>query len=142
MSRFKPKPAYIHAKAFTLIELIIVMAVMAILIMAAVPSYQQYVLRAQRSEAINMLLQAAMCQQRVYARSGSYDTGACSIAGKQNHYELSYKPSNSQGENYVVIAQPLGAQKADRCGSLSLDQSGNRKIGATDASNTQCWNGR
>lgn len=142
MKHLRHESVRLHETGFTLIELIIVMAVLAILIMVAVPSYRQYVMRVQRSEAINTLLQAAMCQERVYARSGHYDTGSCLIKSKQDRYELSYKPPNFQGQSYVAVARPLDAQKADHCGSLSLDQNGNRKIDALDASITQCWNGR
>ena len=152
MSHLKPKSAYaranavranaVHTKAFTLIELVIVVAVLAILMMLAVPNYRQYALRVQRGEAINMLLQAAMCQERVYARSGDYDTGSCLINNTQNHYQLSYQPANTQGQDFVAVAKPLGGQKADRCGSLLLDQSGNRNVDATGVDITQCWNGR
>jgi len=131
-----------YASGFTLIELVIVVAVLAILMMLAVPNYRQYVLRVQRSEAINMLLQAAICQERVHARSGDYDTSSCLINNTQDRYQMSYQPANTRGQKFVAIAQPLGAQKADRCGSLLLDQSGNRKIDAAGASVTQCWNGR
>ena len=134
--------AKLRAHAFTLIELIIVVAVLAILMMAAVPSYRQYALRVQRGEAINMLLQAAMCQQRVYARSGDYDTGTCLAGSAQTRYTLSYQPANTQGQHFVAIARPLGAQKADQCGSLSLDQNGTRKVEAEGASVARCWNGR
>ncbi len=152
MTHCKPKSACtdassahanaVHASAFTLIELVIVVAVLTILMMLAVPSYRQYVLRVQRGEAVNMLLQAAICQERVYARSGDYDTGSCLVNNTQDHYQLSYQPANTQGQNFVAIARPLGAQKADRCGSLLLDQSGNRNIDAAGASVTKCWNGR
>ena len=106
MNHVKPKLAYVHANAvhanavranavrasgFTLIELVIVVAVLAILMTLAVPNYRQYALRVQRGEAINMLLQAAMCQERVYARSGDYDTGSCLIDNKQNRYQISYQ---------------------------------------------------
>jgi type IV pilus assembly protein PilE len=80
----------------TLVELIIVVAVMGILLATAVPSYQTYMLRVHRTEAIRMLLQVAMC----------------------------------------------GAQMADACGSLSLDQNGNRIANGSKTNSVKCWNGR
>ena len=118
------------------------MAVMGILLSLAVPSYQGYMLRVHRTEAIRMLLQASMCQQRVYAGRGSYDTNQCHPGSEHKRYEVSYNPPDTQGRTYIAMATPKGAQLADACGSLSLDQSGARSISAGNISVMKCWNGR
>ncbi|MGA9572822.1 MAG: type IV pilin protein [Lysobacterales bacterium] len=126
----------------TLIELIIVVAVMGILLTAAVPTYRSYMLRVHRTEAIRMLLQASMCQERLIASRGSYDTSLCRPVSDQHHYEISYNSPDTQGRSYVAMAIPSGPQLADPCGSLILDQSGNRQISASNESIVKCWNGR
>jgi len=126
----------------TLIELIIVLAVMGILLATAVPSYRNYTLRVHRTEAIRMLLQASMCQERLIASRGSYDTSLCKPASEQQRYQLSYNSPESQGRSYVAMAVPTGAQLDDPCGSLSLDQSGARGVSASNVSTEKCWNGR
>jgi len=126
----------------TLIELIIVVAVVAILLTIAAPAYRSYTLRVHRTEAIRMLLRASMCQERLAASRGSYDTSRCRPVSAQHRYEIRYSPPDTQGQTYVASAVPGGAQLADPCGSLILDQSGSRRISATDASVTRCWNGR
>jgi len=126
----------------TLIELVIVMAVMGILIATAVPSYRSYMLRVHRSEAIRILLQAAMCQERIYASNGNYDTNQCYPATEYQQYQLSYSPAESQSGTYLAVATPAGAQLADPCGSLSLDQNGARDISGENISTMKCWNGR
>jgi len=126
----------------TLIELVIVMAVMGILIATAVPSYRSYMLRVHRSEAIRILLQAAMCQERIYASNGNYDTNQCYPATEYQQYQLSYSPAESQSGSYLAVATPAGAQLADPCGSLSLDQNGARDISGENISTMKCWNGR
>jgi type IV pilus assembly protein PilE len=126
----------------TLIELVIVVAIMAILLTLAVPNYRSYTLRVHRSEAIRMLMQASMCQERIHASHGSYDTGQCQILSDQQRYQLTYKPADTLGQSYEVTASPLGAQRADPCGKLSLNQSGARGISAVNISVTKCWNGR
>ena len=126
----------------TLIELVIVMAVMGILIATAVPSYRDHMLRVHRTEAIRLLLQASMCQERVYANNGNYDTNQCYPTSEYQQYRLSYIPTETKSDTYLAIAKPAGAQLADPCGSLSLDQNGARDISGETISSMKCWNGR
>ena len=126
----------------TLIELVIVVAVIGIMMTTAVPSYRSYMLRLHRTEAIRMLLQASMCQERIYASRGNYDTSQCHPGSGQHRYEVSYDPPDSVGRTYVAMATPLGDQLSDHCGSLSLDQNGGKNISASDANVMACWSGR
>ena len=147
LTRMIPRPQTIHPGGMTLIELVIVVAVMGILLAAAVPSYRGHMLRVHRSEAIRMLLQASMCQQRIYAADGNYDTSQCFVITEHQRYQLTFQPPATQGGTYLALATPKGAQLADSCGSLSLDQNGTRDIsgryaGAGDASASKCWNSR
>ena len=136
------KPKMNGSRGITLIELVIVIAVMGILLATAVPSYRNYTLRVHRTEAIRMLLQASMCQERLNASSGKYDTSRCKPVSQQQHYYLSYNTPGIQGRSYVAMAIPAGAQLNDPCGSLSLDQSGARGISAPNISIEKCWSGR
>ncbi len=139
----RPKPILRGlADGFSLIELMIVVAVMAILLTIAMPGYQTYMLRVHRTEAIGMLLQASMCQERIYATIGTYDTTRCQPDTAETRYEIDYTPADSQGRAYIAMATPTGAQLEDTCGSLSLDQNGARAISTPDVSVTKCWNGR
>jgi type IV pilus assembly protein PilE len=126
----------------TLIELVIVVAVMGILMTTAVPSYRSYMLRVHRTEAIRMLLQASMCQERIYAAEGNYDTGRCHPGSEHDRYRVSYEPPDSASPLYVAVATPIGDQLSDHCGSLSLDQNGARSISAVDGNVMKCWSGR
>jgi type IV pilus assembly protein PilE len=126
----------------TLIELVIVVAIMAILLTLAVPNYRSYTLRVHRTEAIRMLLQAAMCQERMHARHGSYDTGQCKANSAQQRYQLSYARADTMGQSYELIASPVGAQRQDACGRLTLNHNGVKAISANNISVMKCWNGR
>lgn len=129
-------------KGMTLIELVIVVAVMGILMATAVPGYRNYTLKVHRTEAIRMLLQAAMCQERLIASRGNYDTSLCRPVSAQHRYQLTYRSPGSQGRSYQALAIPTGAQLADPCGSLMLDHTGARAISGADISSLKCWNGR
>lgn len=126
----------------TLIELIIVVSVIGILLTLATPGYRSYSLRVHRTEAIRMLLQASMCQERLIASRGNYDTNLCKPTSEQQRYQLFYNPPDSQGRSYLAMAVPKGAQLDDPCGSLLLDQSGSRDVSASNISIQKCWNGR
>jgi type IV pilus assembly protein PilE len=126
----------------TLIELVIVMAVIGILVSIAVPSYRSHMLRVHRTEAIKILLQASMCQERIYASNGNYDTNRCQPTSEYQQYRLSYTPLDTQSGSYLAMATPAGPQLADPCGSLSLDQNGARNISGENISSMKCWNGR
>ena len=138
--KFKRKPNSIQG--MTLIELSIVVAIVGMLLTMAVPSYRSYTLRVHRSEAIRMLLQASMCQERLNASRGTYDTSLCKPVSDQKRYQLSYHSADSKGRTYVAMATPTGTQLADPCGSLLLDQSGARSISASNVSAVNCWGGR
>ena len=142
LKEMKPATSLFHSQGMTLIELVIVMAVMGILLALAIPSYQSHMLRVHRTEAIRMLLQASMCQQRIYASHGNYDTERCRPGSEYQRYRVTYQPPDTKGRTYIAMATPKGAQLADRCGSLSLDQNGARSIGGVDSSIMKCWNGR
>lgn len=131
-----------RAKGLTLIEIIIALVIVSILVMMAVPSYQTHMLRVYRGEAIAQLLKTALCQERIHASTGLYDTGLCIQADSQSRYSLAYTDPDVQGQRFTVVASPLGSQQADACGSLSLDQSGYRDISSEELSVNRCWSGR
>jgi type IV pilus assembly protein PilE len=142
MSYLDWKKLRLTTDGITLVELVIVLAIVAILMMTAVPSYRNYVMRVDRGEAVNLLLQTAMCQERIYASTGSYDTGLCQSSQPKKRYKLTFENADTRGQNYTAHAVPQGAQRHDRCGNLSLNQSGDRSVSAVSASISECWSGR
>jgi type IV pilus assembly protein PilE len=127
----------------TLIELVMVSAFIAIALSMAVPTYQQYVQRAHRTDAIGELLAMAACQERIRAFSGTYDTTNCSQATSSSHYEIKYNPdSETATAVYQLEAKPRGPQTGDICGSLLLDQSGRRRTTESEERMERCWEGR
>ena len=130
---------------FTLIELMITVAVIAILAAVAMPSYREYVLRGNRLEAQSLLSDAAARQERWKAQNGSYTTDTIKLGAKAEHgfYTLSIVIDPLTG-NYVMTATRAGTQRTDKkCGEFSLDAIGTKRMvkGADDVQGDVplCW---
>lgn len=144
-------PAH-HALGFTLIEMLIVLALLGILSAVAYPSYAAHLQRAHRSEAQAALMEAAFFMQRYYAANHRYDTGDASAplvslpaplnqAPRQGkaHYLISVTQADAHG--YTVSATPVqdGPMSSDACGTLTLNQHHMRGITGTTVNVAQCW---
>ena len=138
----------------TLIELMVVVAIVAILSAFAYPSYERYVIKTKRSVAQSALLQVADRQQQFFMDNKRFaadltnlgfpanpyvlnDDGASTVASDtQAVYSVSF--SNVTATPWTATAAPLQGQlsRDSYCGSLSLTQAGAKgKTGSSD----KCW---
>jgi type IV pilus assembly protein PilE len=130
------------ALGFTLIEAMITAGLLAILLGLAIPSYTGYVTRANRTEAMQVLMTTASCQERKYSSVNAYDANACAGSSSNGDYAFSIETSNGN-HSFLASAAPQGAQLKDNCGVLSIDQAGIR-IAAGQSGNfaVNCWKGK
>ncbi len=133
-------------QGFTLIEVMIVVAIIGILSAIALPSYNEYIRRGHRTEARASLLQMAQWMERAATANGIYPTAAANTAAvaaalssaQKDRYTITMASTTS---TFTVTASPKGAQATDKCGSYTLTQTGTRGAspltgGATVA---DCW---
>ena len=121
---------------FTLMELMIVVAIIGIIAAVGYPSYTQYVIRGKRSEGRSALLDAAARMERYYSDNNQYATlatvgiGATSETGL---YDITQQSLTNGNQNYVLRAAPTFTD-AD-CGYFDITQAGAK----TSESGTTCW---
>lgn len=130
-----------RSRGFTLIELMVIVAITGILASIAYPSYAEYVRKGNRAEGQAFLSDTAARQERYYSQNNAYaDTitklyGESSRSSQTDKYTLSIATNSGDG-GYTLTAT---AQFTDaRCGNLSLNALGVRgETGTRDVA--YCW---
>lgn len=131
-------------RGFTLLELLVVVALVALLTGLALPSYQSSMQRARRSDAREALLHGAQWLERVASLHGQYPEAEAYPArlsqSAAGHYRLRYAPGPDLA-SYSLTAFRQGAQLSDPCGDFVLDQAGQRLLLNPDAGSkpADCW---
>lgn len=146
MSKLPSKPPR-RLTGFTLIELMITVAIIAILAAIAYPSYQEQVRKGRRADAMAQMVTLAQAYERYYTSNNTY-------VGFWGTVPTDQRNSPTQGTAYYVLSAPeetrtsfrlratrqaAGGQTNDRCGELELTHAGTKTtVGATAAAN-ECW---
>lgn len=141
-----------RAKGFTLIEMLVVLAIVGVLAAVSYPSYVEHVQRAHRVDAQAALMDAAFFMQRHYAAHHRYDTGDVDAplvtlpapltqSPRQGMARYQISVTQADAGSYTLSATPLSssALSSDPCGKLTLNQHHLRGVTGATASVTQCW---
>jgi type IV pilus assembly protein PilE len=139
------------AAGFTLIELVVALAVVAVTTMIAASTYRGHVLRSHRIAAVQALLVVAAEQEKFHLSNGTYGDRLDARAGDVppgipvasrtpgGHYALSVTAADAAA--YRVVAIAVSASADPMCRVLSIDESGRRAASDSRGADTtgRCW---
>jgi type IV pilus assembly protein PilE len=148
MHKYARKLVRQRSFGFTMFELIIVMAIIAILAAIALPSYQRQIQKSRRTDAHNILMRVAAEQERFYTNFNQYAaalTGAppaglgfgATVDSEHGHYRVTLAVG-AGNQTFTLTATPQGPQAVDLCGNLTLGNSDAKGFSGTE-DNGDCW---
>lgn len=137
-----PGPA---GRGFTLIELVVTVAIIGILVAIAYPAYQEQIRKGRRPEGQGALVELANVQQQFFSDNFTFtstlsDLGYASATTLGGHYTLSVPVASASA--FTVKAVPAGAQVADKkCAEMTLTNTGVKAAKDSGGASTtaDCW---
>lgn len=145
-------------RGFTLIEIMIVVAVIGILAAIAYPAYQDSVRKSRRGQAKADLTELAQIMERFFTENNRYNatSGPDGIIGNADDvpvalpftasprigtvfYNITLPAATLTASAFILNAAPIGAQAGDPCGTYTLNQAGTKDVTGGSLTPADCW---
>ncbi|MFJ2321968.1 type IV pilin protein [Pseudomonas sp. NPDC087817] len=126
-------------RGFTLIEIMIVIAIIGIMLTIGIPSYTEYVKKGRRAEVVSLLSEQAQSLERFYTKSNIY-TGITGLSAGNDFYTIT--PTITDQTFLLTATRKTGtAMATDKCGDFTLTNTGVRSMNnaTTGLTTKDCW---
>jgi type IV pilus assembly protein PilE len=130
-------------RGFTIIEVVIVCAIVAILAAIALPSYLSSVQKSRRSDAKSALVGAAGQLERYFTERNTYATATLGSSGVypstslNGYYTITF--GSQTATTYSLSATPAGQQVGDPCGTFTYTDQGVKGVSGASKPVSECW---
>ena len=130
-------------RGFTLVEAMIVVAILGIIVAFGYPSYRDQVMKSRRAEGLGELLELADRLERYYSDKGTYDgVTAADIfrsSTSKGHYTLAIIDAETDNIKFAITATPKNGQEKDKCHTFKLTSQGIKSVSGGSLSADECW---
>ncbi len=128
-----------RSAGFTLIELMIALAIVAVLVAVAVPSYREHVRKSSRAEAQAYMMAVETRQQQFLVDTRAYAATLAALgvsvpANVEAAYTLNMPTPTAVPPAYTLTLAPRTRQSGERCGTLSINSAGTKTAAVAG-----CW---